>query len=133
MKTFEEYDIKYKSFLGNDEFLEMEEYFLELINLDELEIKFNFKIESIKDIMYYFYKDICLIENDKNKKIGINKELIFDKIKDNIHDIRNVDYKYTITMNTIEQLIKKHLNLGNVIIHNLYDYHIYEIEKTLTK
>ena len=81
-------------------------------------------------MIYYFYDNKCLIENDKNIKIGVNKELIFDKIANNIH--YNVYNLYTLTHNTIEILIEKYFDLDNINLSNLLDYHIYEIENILT-
>lgn len=134
MKTYKQYKKDKKSILinqlGDDEFTEQEEYFLELIHLDDLEIKFNFAISGYKNIIYYFYDNKCLIENDKNIKIGVNKELIFDKIANNIH--YNVYNAYTLTYNTIEILIEKYFDLDNINLSNLFDYHIYEIENILT-
>ena len=62
MKTFEQYfNLLIENF--NNKEKEMEEFFLQLSHINELDIKFNF-IEY-KDTLFYLYKNKCLFDQDK--------------------------------------------------------------------
>lgn len=102
MKIFENFNNKEK---------EMEELFLQLSHMDELEIVFDFtELESSEYISYYYNDEFVFEQNKKMKCFGINYKH-FTPIRDKFY-INN--YDMSILLNS---MIEKYFNLYN---YNLY-------------
>ncbi|MCK9445736.1 hypothetical protein M0Q50_02460 [bacterium] len=111
MKTFE----KYKKDINLDK---QEELFLELAQLDELDIRFDF-IELPEDL-FYFYKEKCFFVQDKNGKcFRINDDDIWSIFRNNI------GMSYTATQSFMNIMIKKYFGL---YAYNTLFIHIYTID-----
>lgn len=109
MKTYEDFN--------NIDEKKMEELFLQLSHLDELEIRFSFldnnnNLSSSKYYLYYYYKSVCFFEINTNRKyFWINEVSIFNIIREEIID-------YNSTMKFIKKMIDKyfvHKNYGRII------------------
>lgn len=95
MKTFEQ-------FQNIDE---KEKLFLELSHLDEIEIRFDFI--NYKTLLYYFYKEINLFEQDKIRLyFWINNEEIWSHFE----SIFNNDNEIKIFLS---HMINKHFGLND--------------------
>ncbi|MCK9445713.1 hypothetical protein M0Q50_02345 [bacterium] len=106
MKTFEQYNI-------NDE-KEMEELFLEIAHLDELEAKFYF-IEYPDDVFYYYKNDwiFCYDKDGHYFWISVNLWGIFR----NEHYFKSDEIKLKSFMYS---MIEKHFKLEKISIAEGY-------------
>lgn len=109
MKTFEDFN--------NIDEKKMEEIFLQLVHLDELEISFRFldsnnNLTSCKYYLWYYYNNHCYFEINRNKKyFWIDDASIFNILSKEIID-------YNSTMKFIKKMIDKyfvHKNYGRII------------------
>jgi len=104
MKTFEQYNI-------NDE-KEMEELFLEIAHLDELEIRFDFIKYNLD--LFYFYNDEWLFSQDKKfKNFYLNHKNIWLKFG-YTSDLNKSGFRFII-----RNIVNKHFNLTDYSVGNL--------------
>lgn len=94
MKTFESFNIK-----------DVEDLFLQLIHLDELEIKFDFM--HMKTYLFYNYKENYLLIQDKQKNIIFIDDRIIEQMQKDLY-LRRVD-----TIYFIGEMIEKYFGLKN--------------------
>lgn len=101
---------RYLFFIYNDmksfeQYKDMEQLFLELAHIDELEIRFNF-ISNHNNSILFFYKDIWLFDQDKKtKEFYINYDNIWLIIKSKFNlKIKEIRYFFTY-------MIEKYFNL----------------------
>lgn len=95
MKTFESFNNKDK---------EIEELFLKLSHIDELDIKFDFR--EWKDSIFYFYGDIVIFEQELlSHQFWVNGKKILNVIKQELY------YSSQDIEDFFKSMIEKHLNI----------------------
>lgn len=129
MKTFEEYSLDNLPEITP----EIEKSFLDIVPLNELEIKFDFYL-NLRDCVFYFYKDILIFVHDKShfKMFGIDS-IIWNNFRERIkykqpHDYIDFD-DFDVIRYILNKMIEKYLNLENIDVSNGFIHNKKNIER----
>lgn len=129
MKKFDEYNFDNLPEITP----EIEESFLDIVPLNELEIKFDFSI-NLKYNIFYFYKGILMFVHDKShfKMFGISS-IIWNDFRERLsykypHDY--IDYDdFDVIRYILNKMIEKYLNLQKIDVSNGFIHNKIFIER----
>ena len=92
---------------ANKDIDRLEEQFLEIAHIDELEIRFDFILYRSKYLIYYYYDNIrYFIYSKYTKQFNLDESVI--------NDIRKVWYKYSRT--GLYDIVKHHFKLNDITV-----------------